>query len=237
MAPPPLRSHNSVPVMSSTTPALHANANASGSKKQRQSYQYSTFTSSDIQSQRLAALQASHKEMQEESDEERRARGGVTGACAAAAGSLSSGVAGLFRALVYRLSLACLPCFEVLQVLNLLPGGARAGGGGGSNGAANGRRASEDVEAGEDRKLNKRARRKGRGLRGAGSRDLGDESLSGSTATLATVGEETSVKETEREADFGLKRMQNHHPPVKHHASLRCASNCPLNEGKNVCLL
>ncbi len=81
-------------------------------------HHYATFTN-DLQAQRLAALQASAKQCEREELED----ASISRRCSVFVSTVSDGIAGVFRSLIFKVSSACLPCFEVMLAFNLLPMG------------------------------------------------------------------------------------------------------------------
>ena len=79
---------------------------------------YSTFKN-DIQAQRLAALQAT---ADEHTDTRSRPVRLMSNACA----SLSRSASSIFSELLYRMSLACLPCFEIMTAFNIFGGSKKS---------------------------------------------------------------------------------------------------------------
>lgn len=97
-----------------------ATSSTANSKAQARQH-YATFTN-DLQAQRMAALQASAKEIRDEEEAESSFASRISGL----ASSVSDGITGVFRSVVFQVSSACLPCFEILAAFNLLPFGRSA---------------------------------------------------------------------------------------------------------------
>ena len=126
-------------------------------------YHYSTFTNDlEAQDARRAALQASADRYKEEEGRGAFSRLGEM------ASRTSDSIADFFRGLLYRVSLACLPCFELVTII--MPGLTRSGGGnrGEANGDASAAAAAaekseyDDLENGVGSSKRKMRKKKGR---------------------------------------------------------------------------